>query len=61
MFKLSLLDGEPETFHYGLVITAYTIINGKSETVDHATSKQEAKDKCDAYAAKYPNSTFHIV
>jgi len=57
--RLMLLDGQPCEY-YGVVITAYQVVDGAGHLVTGCNTREEADVIRDRYASSYPKQTFHI-
>jgi hypothetical protein len=59
-FKLKLLGQQTEHFTAGLVISAYTIVDGAGNTCGHANTRKEADLKYRELQAQHPDKRFFI-
>ena len=59
-FKLKLLGQQTEHFTAGLVISAYTIVDGAGNTCGYPNTQKEANRLRDALQAKHPDKRFFI-
>lgn len=55
-----LLDAEPCEYPAGVVITAFSVVDGAGNLVTGCNTKAQAQAIRDRYAARYPKQTFYV-
>jgi len=59
MFRLRLLDGEPERFPAGMVITVAAVCDASGHVVARCNSEAEAKRIAAELERRFPDKTFY--